>query len=464
MGTKTHQTSEDGTIDERFRGRISRPGDARYEEDRIVWNGMRDAHPDIIARCSGVGDVKEAVEFARETDIPVAVRGGGHNVAGTAVRDGGLVIDLSEMRSVTVDPEHRRVRAQGGATWADVDWETQAFGLVAPGGVVSETGIAGLTLGGGYGWTRRKLGLTCDSLVSADVITGEGAFVHASEGEHEDLLWALRGGGSGVGVVTSFEYECLRLGPEVFFLGALYPLDDGEAVLSAWREFMTDAPDEITVDALIWSVPPDPMFPEELHGTPFISVVGMYAGPPERGPEAMQPLREIGTPLLDLSGPMPYLQVQSMLDAAFPDGDRYYWKSHYLAAFGDDETETILDFARRRPSPRTLVPIRSLGGEIARVGSDETAFGDRSAAALLSIDGTWEDPADDAENVAWVREFWDATKEYSTGATYVNFSMLEGDEASRTSFTANEERLAAVKERYDPDGVFAPVETVTVTE
>ncbi|WP_227355234.1 FAD-binding oxidoreductase [Haladaptatus salinisoli] len=464
MGTKDLLTDEVRVLEDGFRGELLRPGDSGYEGARRIWNGMRDARPAVIAVCSGVADVKAAVNFARERDVPVAVRGGGHNVAGTATCDGGVVIDLSGMRSVLVDPEERRVRAQGGATWGDVDWETQAFGLVVPGGVVSETGIAGLTLGGGYGWTRRKWGLTCDALVAADVVTGEGEFVRASEEENEDLLWALRGGGGGVGVVTAFEYECHPLGPEVFFIGALYPLDDGEEVFRKWDEFMADAPDEITADVSVWSVPEHPMFPEELHGTPFVGVLGMYVGSVEEGAEAMRPLREFGTPLLDLSGPTTYLQVQSMLDPMFPDGDRYYWKSHYLGDFGDEEIGTILDFCRDRPSPRSVVPIRSLGGAIARVGADETAFGDRDASVLLSIDGTWEDPADDEANVEWVQEFWDATERYSTGATYVNFSMLEEDEAIRSSFAANEERLTMVKRLYDPDGVFGRSSPVSAAD
>ncbi len=461
METVDHRQTDGQTLDEEFRGELIYPGDAGYDDARAVWNGMRDARPGSIARCTGVADVKAAVNFAREHDLPVAVRGGGHNVAGTAVRDDGLVIDLSEMRSVSIDPTGRRVRAQGGATWGDVDWETQSFGLVVPGGVVSDTGIAGLTLGGGYGWTRRKWGLTCDTLVAADVVTGEGDFVRASEDENEDLLWALRGGGGGVGIVTTFEYDCHPLGPEVFLTGALYPLDDGETIFREWHEFMADAPNEITADVTIWSVPEQPMFPPELHGTPFIGVFGMYAGEVETGAKAMQPLREFGTPLLDMSGPMPYLQAQSMLDPMFPDGDRYFWKSHYLTEFGDEEIETILEFARDRPSPRSVIPVRSLGGAIAEVDEDETAFGDRDAEVLLSIDGTWDDSEDDAENVAWVREFWDATEQYSTGATYVNFSMREEDDAKRASFTANEKRLKMMKKLYDPDDLFG-TESLTV--
>lgn len=438
-----------------FRGETILPSDDGYDDARTVWNGMIDKHPTIIAHCTGVADVIDAVNFARENALLVAVRGGGHNVAGSAVCDDGIVIDLSEMNGVVVDTDNRTVRAQAGATWGEVDRETQAFGLVTPGGVVSTTGIAGLTLGGGYSWIRRKYGLTSDNLRSANIVTADGEFLTASEEQNTDLFWALRGGGGNFGVVTSFEYELHELGPEVRHVAVMYPLETAPKIYREWREFMDGAPDEITSQATIWSVPEHELFPEELHGTPIIIVAAVYAGPVEEGKRVLQPLREFEPPVLDLSESGPYTHLQQQFDPFFPEGDRYYWKSRYLDDLDADAIETIIDHAKDRPSPRTLVPLRVRGGEVNRIDPSATAFAERRSPYLLSIDSTWVDPEDDEANIEWTREFWEAMEPYASESMYFNFSMLEeGDGMVRTTFRENYERLVDVKTAYDPRNLF----------
>ena len=458
MATEYSQPGEDAIRELRdgFRGETILPGDDGYDDARTVYNAMIDKRPAVIARCTGVADVIAAVNFAREHDLLVAVRGGGHAVSGSSVCDDGIVIDLAGMNGVTVDPEARTAYAQAGATWGDVDRETQAFGLVTPGGVVSTTGIAGLTLGGGYSNVRRKYGLTVDNLRSVDLVTADGEFLSASEEEHEDLFWALRGGGGNFGVVTGFEYDLHELGPEVMVVTVMYPLETAPTVLRQWREFVDGAPDEITSQAPLWSVPEHSNFPEEHHGAPVVVVGGMYAGPVEEGKRAMQPLREFGTPLVDLSGPVPYTRAQQGLDPFFPKGEfRSYWKSRYLGELSDDAIETIVEYAEARPSPNTIVPLRARGGAINRVDPTATAFPDRHSPFLLSIDSTWEAPENDEDNIEWTREFWEAMEPYASDSMYFNFSMEEvGDDATRAAFGENYDRLVEVKTEYDPENLF----------
>lgn len=452
-------------LQERFRGSLIRPDDDGYDDARAVWNGMIDRYPALIARCRGVADVIDAVNIAREYDLLIAVRGGGHNVAGSAVCDGGIVIDCSEMDGVRVDPDRRLARAEAGVTWADLDRETQAFGLATPGGVISTTGVAGLTLGGGYGNLRRKYGLTCDNLRSVDLVTADGEFLTASEDQHADLFWALRGGDGDFGVVTAFEYELHAIGPEVMSLGVFYSLDAAPIVLRELREFMADAPDEITVDALLWSIPAVEPFPDELHGMPVVILGGLYAGPVNEGERAFEPLRELAKPVLDISEPQPYVQTQSAFDPFFPEGLRYYWKSLYLDELNDDAIDTIVEYTTERPSPRTVIPIRPRGGALAQVDPAATAFAERSAPFLLSIDSTWEDPADDEENIRWTREFWEAMAPYASNKMYFNFAMgEEGDDVVRATFGENYERLIEVKTTYDPENVFRMNRNVTPVE
>ena len=440
----------------RLVGELITPEHQEYESTRAVWNGMIDKRPAAIARCADADDVALAVRFAAEHGVPIAVRGGGHNVAGTAVVNAGLVIDLSSMRGVLIDSAARTVHVQGGATWADVDNVTAPLGLAAPGGVVSETGVAGLALSGGVSHQRRRDGMTVDNLVSAEVVLADGHRVRANADEHSDLYWALRGGGGNFGVVTSFELRLHELGPEVFGLNVAYPLADAARVLAGWRNAVAGAPDELSTAGLIWSLPDIEELPEELRGVPYVGVAGMWAGDPAEGERATRALRELATPLLDMSAPTGYLDLQRSLDPFFPAGRRYHWKALYLDGLADAAIDTTVEWSNRRPSKDTLVIIRHGGGAISRVGAEETAFGDRDSEWMLSIDSTWHDPADDAVNVAYTRAFWDAAVPFSQGKTYFNFPGLleEGDAAVRSSYGANHARLAQIKATYDPRNIF----------
>ena len=441
---------------EHLTGGVITPDHPEYDAARRVWNGMIDRRPALIARCANADDVATAVRFATERGLPLAVRGGGHNVAGTAAVDDGVVIDLSAMRAVRVDDSRRTVHVQGGATWADVDRATAPLGLAAPGGVVSETGVAGLALSGGVSHQRRRDGMTVDNLVSAEVVLADGRRVRASADEHADLYWAIRGGGGNYGVVTAFELRLHALGPEVFALNVAYPLEDAARVLAGWRDAVADAPDELSTAGLIWSLPVVDLVPEHLRGRPYVGVAGMWAGDPAEGERATRALRELATPLLDMSASLEYLDFQRSLDPFFPAGRRYYWKALYLDGLSDAAIESTVDWSNRRASNDTLVIIRHVGGAIARVGAEETAFGDRSSEWMLSIDSTWHDPADDQANIDWTRDYYAASLQYSDGKAYFNFPGLleEGDAAVRSSYGANHARLAKIKAAYDPENRF----------
>jgi hypothetical protein len=412
-GTRDVPTDTISELGAAMTGALLLPGDDGYDQARSVWNGMIDKRPALIARCADADDVTLAVRFAAASGLPLAVRGGGHNVAGTAVVDDGIVIDLSAMRAVRIDHSRRTVHVEGGATWADVDAVTQPFGLATPGGVVSETGVAGLALSGGVSWQRRLHGMTIDNLVSAEIVLADGRQVHASADEHPDLYWAIRGGGGNFGVATSLELRLHELGPEVYYLGVFYPIEDAARVLAGWRDAVADAPDEISSVGFVWTFPVVPDLPEHLRGVPYVGVSAMYAGPVEEGERLMRPLRELSTPLLDMSGPVAYLDLQRSLDAYFPAGLRYYWKALYLDDLPDAAVEQTVSWSTRRPSDRTLVVIRHGGGAMSRVGAEETAFGDRSSQFMLSIDSTWDDPADDERNIAWTRAYWDDAHAFS---------------------------------------------------
>jgi FAD/FMN-containing dehydrogenase len=447
---------------ERLRGDVIAPHHPEYDEARRVWNGMIDKRPAAIARCADTADVAAAVRFAAAYDMAFTVRGGGHNVAGTAVIDDGLVIDLSRMRGVQLDPSGRTVHVQGGATWADVDDVTAPLGLATAGGVVSETGVAGLALSGGVSHQRRRDGMTVDNLLSAEVVLADGSRVRASTDNHADLYWALRGGGGNFGVVTSFEFRLHELGPEVFGLNVAYPIEDAARVLTGWRDAVADAPDELSTAGLIWSMPVVDELPEQLRGAPYVGVAGMWAGDPAEGERATRALRELATPLLDMSGRVEYLDFQRSLDPYFPAGARRYWKALYMEGLSDAAIDTTVDWSNARPSNETLVIIRHCGGAIGRVGAEETAFGDRSAEWMLSIDSTWRDAVDDEANVAYTRAFWEASAPFSNGQTYFNFPGLfeEGEAAVRSSYGANHERLARIKAAYDPENVFRPGQNI----
>jgi FAD/FMN-containing dehydrogenase len=439
-----------------FRGQVIRPGDADYDAARRVWNSMIDKYPALIARCTGTADVVAAVRFARARDLLVAVRGGGHNVAGNAVCDGGLVIDLSRMKGILVDPVKQTARAQGGVTWGDLDRETQLFGLATPGGEVSMTGIAGYTLSGGMGLLQRKWGMACDNLLSVEIVTADGEVRRASVMDHPDLFWAVRGGGGNFGIVTWFEYQLHPLGPEVYSAATIYAFDDAPAVLRAWRDFTAQAPDEVTSEFLFWSMPPLPALPEELHGLPIVAVAGVYAGPVAEGEPALAPLRELATPIVDLSGPVSYVESQSAFDVFFPESQRYYWKSLFLDELDDELIDEIVLVGADRPTPQTLFALRHLGGAIAQMPEDATAYGNRRASYNLSLDATWIEASDDERAIAWTRQNWADLRARTGGGVYLNFAGLgeENDLLARAGYGGNVERLREVKRRYDPDNLF----------
>src|SRR5215207_10429918 len=445
-----------GELRAQLRGTAGDP--SGVTEGREPFNAMHSGRPALTVACSGTADVIDAVRFAREHGMAVAVRGGGHSIAGLSTIDGGMLIDLAPMRGVQVDPDARLARVEGGALWGDVDRETQAFGLVAPGGVVSDTGVAGLTLGGGYGWLRRKHGLSCDSLVEAQVVCADGEVRTASEHSHPDLYWAIRGGGGNFGVVTSFTFRLHELGPEVAFSATFYPLEDVAQVMRGWRDYVEGAPNEVTSTCVTMTFPANPDLPEALHDRPVVIVGGVYAGDVEAGMEATRPLRELGTPLFDMSGPTPFVGVQTGFDALFPRNTLHaYWKSQYLDQLTDEAIDVVAAKALDRPAPLTLVNMFHMGGAIADVDPEATAFATRTASYMVSIDGMWTEELSDAEGVAWVRSTWEAISRYGTGDVYLNFMGLAAEALSagtESAFGRNLQRLAEIKAAYDPDNFF----------
>lgn len=440
-----------------FRGRLIQPDDSDYDQARQVWNGYIDKRPALIAQCSGTADVIAAVKFARKNDIEVSVRGGGHNVAGSALCEDGMVIDLSGMRGIHVDASKKVARVQGGATWGDLDRETQIFGMAAPGGVVSTTGVAGLTLGGGLGWLRKKYGLSCDNLRSVEIVTAEGKLLTASDSENPDLFWALRGGGGNFGIVTSFEFHLHEVGPTVMMCAIMYPMEIAEKVLSAWKEFMISSPDEISSQALFWAIPDIDEFPEEARGNHVIAITAMYAGDPDEGEKAFQELREIDSPVIDLSGKIPYTAAQTMFDPFFPKHERcYYFKSQDLASLNKETREALIEGAKNRPVDSMLLAIWHYGGQMNRIDRADTAFAGRNTTFLFSIDAVWDDPADSDTVISWSRAFLDKMKRFAGDGMYVNFSGFgeEGVELVQAAYGDNYKRLAKIKTKYDPDNFF----------
>ena len=438
-----------------FRGELIRRDDASYDVARRVWNGAIDRYPALVARCTGVADVITAVRFARERELVVAVRGGGHNVAGTAVCDDGVVIDLSPMKGMWVDPLARTARAQAGLLWGEFDHETQRFGLATPGGIVTHTGISGLTLGGGLGWLMRRHGLTCDNLLSADVVTADGELVRASAEENADLFWGLRGGGGNFGVVTSFEYRLHAVGPTVLAGVLLHPAARAREVLDFYRHYIASVPDELMSIVVLRMAPPAPFLPPAMHGQPVVIIAVCYAGPVAEGEQALEPLRRFGEPLVDLIGPTPYASHQAMLDASVPHGLGYYWKSEYLPPLGDACLDTLIEHAWRLPTPACYTALFHLGGAVGREDPEGSAFEDRRATHAMTIDGVWSEPNTGPECSAWVRDFWEAVRPHSTGRVYVNFLGEEGQDRVRSAYgAAKYERLRALKRTYDPTNFF----------
>jgi len=450
-------TLEAGELDDfaaGLRGRVLHQDSPGYDEARSIFNGLHDRRPGMIVRCLGAADVADGVRLAARHGLHVSVRGGGHNVAGTAISQGGLTLDLSGMRGVRVDPRERVADAQPGCTWRDLDRETQAFGLVTPGGNVSTTGIAGLTLGGGMGYLRRKWGMSCDNLLSAEVVTADGSMLHASPDENPDLFWALRGGGGNFGVVTSFRYRLHELGPEVYLAAPMYAAEDGRRVLEGWREFCDGAPDEAGPYVFFITLPESPPFPEEAWGRKVLVTASTWAGDVPEGEAALRPLRELGEPLVDLSGPQPYVDIQRSFDWFFPQGGLYYWKTATLEELSDEAVDTLLSVAVDRPSNGTAVGLWQLGGALARVGPTETAYGSRDAPFLVNIDSGWTDPGETHRQVEWTRETHRAISELSDGGLYLHYSSAEPLEAVKAAYGENFDRLVEIKRKYDPANLF----------
>ena len=438
----------------RFDGRLLHPGEDGYDTARQIWNGAIDKRPALIARCASADDVISAVRFARNAQLLVAVRGGGHNVAGTAVCDDGLMIDLSPMKGIVVDPVLRVARVEPGVLWGELDREVQAFGLAVPGGIVTHTGVAGLTLGGGIGWLMRKYGLTCDNLLSVDLVMADGRMVRASETEHPDLFWGIRGGGGNFGIVTSFEFRLHQMGPTVIAGLVLYPADQAHTFLRFYRDFAAATPDDLTTILTFRPAAPLAIIPRHLHGAPVIVVGACYAGPTDEGERVIKPLRTFGRPLVDLIGPTAYTTHQSMFDAGVPHGLRYYWKSHYLPGLGDGVIDAIAAHAWRTPTPQSFTIMFQLGGAVARHDDDAAAFTGRHAEYAININAAGTDPTRDDEQERWVRGFWDATRPFSTGV-YMNFVGNEGTERVKAAYGPRKyERLAALKNTYDPTNFF----------
>ena len=437
-----------------FRGRLVPPADPTYDEHRRVWNGSIDRSPALIARCTGVADVIAAVRFARDTGLPVAVRSGGHSFPGLSVCDGGMVIDLRAMTGIRVDPEARTARAQAGVLWGELDRETQVFGLATTGGIVTHTGVAGLTLGGGIGWLQRKHGLTIDQLLSVDLVTAEGEFVKASERENPDLFWGVRGGGGNFGIVTEFEFRLHPVGPIVFAGPIFWPMEKAPELLRFYREWIAEAPDELMTIVIQRKAPSLPFVPEELHGKPVVAIACCYAGPVEAGEEVVRPLKAFDSPVLDLCEPKAYVDHQAMFDASFPHDWWYYIRACDVAELSDEVIDIAVDHSLRIRSPLTAFPIWQLGGEVGRVADEETAFNGRGAGHTFNITGmTATAEGFDAER-EWVKNFWTALEPHHT-SVYVNFLMEEGADRIREAYgPAKLGRLQALKRRYDPDNRF----------
>ena len=462
MATTIEETTLDA-FDDQLHGDVLQPGEDGYEDARTLWNAMIDKKPKAIARCTGTADVIAAVEFARDLDLPLAVKGGGHNVAGNALCDDGLVIDLSSMNAVRVDPRAQRARVQGGATMGDLDHETQAFGLATTGGIVSSTGVAGLTLGGGLGYLARKYGLAQDNVRSMDVVTADGELVRASETENPELFWGMLGGGGNFGIATSFEFDLHQVGPEVLAGGLRYPYESASDVLRFYRDFMRDAPDEVQCYAGFNRGSAATNHPKELHGKTYVGVSLFYAGDIEKGREALRPLREFGDPIADTVQPMPYTVFQRSLDDIQREGHRAYWKSHVFDELSDEAIDTIVERAEPIPTPFTQVFFEWMEGAIAREDSDATAFPHRDASVSFTIASKWADPALDDELIGWTREFFEATAPYASDDVYVNYLSEDEQNRAKAAYGDHYDRLVDLKNEWDPENLFSMNQNIEPT-
>jgi len=453
-GTTTVPENAIDTLGKALRGKLLLPGADGYDAARTIWNAMIDRKPAAIVACADADDVSRSVTFASEHGLQLAVRSGGHNIAGSAVCDGGLMVSLAGMKAITVDPAARRARVGPGNTLGDVDTATQEHGLAVPLGINSTTGVAGLTLGGGFGWISRKHGLTIDSLLSAEVVTASGDKVRVSAKEHPDLFWAIRGGGGNFGVVTEFEFALHPIGPDVLAGLIVYPLSDARDVLRYYRDFCRTAPDEVSVYVVLRKAPPLPFLPEDVHGTEVLVLATLCVGDMTAAEQSLAPLRKFRKPIADVVSPHPYAGFQTAFDPLLTPGARNYWKSHNLGDLSDELLDTVLAAARTLPDPQCEILFAQMGGAINRVPGDATAYPQRDTAFILNIHGRWANAADDKRCIAWCRNLFDAASKFGTGGAYVNF--MTADEAARvqTTYGKNYERLATAKQQYDPTNLF----------
>ena len=437
-----------------FKGKVITPDDHEYEESRKIWNGMVDKRPAIIARCAGTQDAVKADNFARDNGIQLAVRGAGHHIAGNSLCDDGLVVDLSHMRAVKVDAAAKRAVVEGGATLADFDAATLAHGLATPVGINSTTGIAGLTLGGGFGWLSRKYGMTVDNLESAEVVTAKGETVRASASENPDLFWALRGGSGNFGVVTKFEFRLHKVGPDLLSGLIVYPFADAKRVLQQYRDFYAKAPDELTVWTVLRKAPPLPFLPAEVHGKEVVILALLYAGDPKKGEELIQPLRKFGKPLGEHIGVQPFTAWQKAFDPLLTPGARNYWKSHNFTTMADGLIDVVIEYVKKLPSPHCEIFFGAIGGATTRPSPDATAYAHRDAKFVMNVHGRWETPAEDERCIAWSRDYFRASAPFASAGAYVNFLTADETDRVKAAYGPNYDRLAKVKRKYDPENLF----------
>lgn len=449
------QTTRIEVLKGNFSGQVILHDDDLYESARKVWNATIDKHPALIARCVTTSDVVGAVNFAKDNGLVLAVRGGGHNIAGSALCDDGIVIDLSQMKAANVDAASLRGTIEGGATLADFDAATQAHGLAVPLGINSTTGVAGLTLGGGFGWLSRKYGMTIDNLESAEVVTAAGEVVRASATEHPDLFWALRGGSGNFGVVTRFEFRLHPVGPNVLSGLIVYPLSEAKAVLQQYRDFMTKAPDELSVWAVLRQAPPLPFLPEAVHGKEIIALALIYAGDPKLGEPLVEPLRKFGTPLGEHVGVQPYIAWQQAFDPLLTPGARNYWKSHNFSVLDDGLFDVVIEYVKKLPSPQCEIFFGAIGGATTRPAPDSAAYAHRDALFVMNVHGRWTDKADDGRCIRWARDYFKASAPFASGGVYVNFLTADEGDRVKAAYGQNYDRLAEIKRKYDPTNLFS---------
>jgi FAD/FMN-containing dehydrogenase len=452
MKTLAKETIE--ALQSTLRGEFIQPADPGYDQARTLWNAMVDRRPAAIAHCSGVADVVHSVEIAKQHNLLLSVRSGGHNIAGNALCDGGLAIDLSGMKSVHIDPLTRRAYVEPGATLGDFDHEAQLFGLATPLGINSTTGVAGLTLGGGFGWLTRKYGMTVDNLMSVEIVTADGKRLWANAEQNADLFWAVRGGGGNFGIVTLFDFKLHPVGPEVMSGLIVYPFEQAKSVLHQYREYVKTIPDELSVWAVLRKAPPLPFLPEEAHGSEVVIFAFMHAGDIEEGKRLVDPVRHFGKPVGEHIGANPFTAWQQGFDPLLTPGARNYWKSHNFAELGDEAVDTVIEYAGKLPSPQCEIFIALLGGEANRVAADATAYAHRDVNFVLNVHGRWDDAEQDEACISWSRDFFDAATPYAMGGVYVNFMTEEETDRIGSAYGPNYDRLAAVKQKYDPDNLF----------